>query len=319
MFVSITVTLCAAGSDADDPEHVRDAEIALPGAVADALDGHRGHLSETRGDLRNDRRAGRCDQFPFDVQLPPGHAPQDLGGGRCGQRECTVGALCETVKRGHRAGDDLRPSDQLETDGRADDIDDGVHRAHLMEVNLFRRAAVHPTFGLRESVEDAIGRLLYAVGEVRAADRLPNLLQPPVMVGVRFIEDHTDIRRLDRSLDLPADLDSVPADAQTGEPIPEPIRVRPGADQRSERHVAADSRKAIEIRDLHLYPLSPFINNDVFYIKKMILLHPVLVYFLRVHKQLRVVCFGLIFMSSSFVGWGYYWRRLRSITVYPKV
>ncbi len=77
---------------------------------------------------------------------------------------------------------DLRPAEHLETEGRADDVDDRVHRPHLVEVDLFRRAAVHLAFGLGEPPEDAFGRLLYTVGEFRAADDLQDVLQPPVMV-----------------------------------------------------------------------------------------------------------------------------------------
>ena len=225
----------------------------LPGAVADALDGHGGKRSESRGDLRDDRRAGRCDQFPFDIEFSPGNAAEDLGGGRRGQREDAVGALHIAVKGGHRTGDDLRPAEHLEADGRADDVDDRVHCAHLVEMDLFGGVPVHPAFGLREPPENPFRRLLYGIGEGGAADHLQDLLQAPVMLVMGVVEDHTDVRCLDVSGDLPADLDSVAAHAEGGEILPEPLRVRPCADERPERHVAADTRETVEIGDFHRF------------------------------------------------------------------
>jgi hypothetical protein len=203
------------------------------------------------GDLPDDRRAGRRDQLPFDVQFSPGNAAQDLGGGRRGQGESAVGTFRVAVEGGHRTGDDLRPAEHLETQCRSDDVDDGVHGPHLVEVNLFRRAAVDPAFGLREPQKDSFSRPFHAVGELRAADHLPNVLQPPVMVVMAIIQEHADVRRLDRPGHLFPHLDPVTAHAEAGETFPEPLRVRPRADERPERHVAADARKTVEICDLH--------------------------------------------------------------------
>ena len=123
-----------------------------------------------------------------------------------------------------------------------------------MEMHLFRRAAVHPAFGLGEPPEDASRRLLHRVRERCGVDDFQDVLQTPVM-GMDFIEDNADVRRIDVSGDLPADLDFVSTDAEAGELIPEPLGVRPCADERPERHVAADSRKAVEIGNLHRFTI----------------------------------------------------------------
>ena len=90
-------------------------------------------------------------------------------------------------------------------------------------------------------------------GELGAADHLQDLRQTPVMRVVRLLEDHPDVRRLDVSGGLPADLDPVPADAEAGEPFLEQLRIRPRADERPERHVAADPRETVEIGDSHRF------------------------------------------------------------------
>jgi hypothetical protein len=118
-------------------------------------------------------------------------------------------------------------------------------------MHLFRRAAVHPAFGIGKSPEDAFGRLLHPFGEVRFTDRLQNLLQPPGLVVMVIVEDHADVRRLDMPGDFPAHFDPVPAHAETGEPFPEPLRVRSRGDERPERHIAADSRETVEIGNQH--------------------------------------------------------------------
>ena len=70
---------------------------------------------------------------------------------------------------------------------------------------------------------------------------------------MRLLEDHPDVRRLDVPGGLPADLDPVPAEAERGESFLEQPRIHPRADERPERHVAADPREAVEIGDCHLF------------------------------------------------------------------
>jgi len=84
------------------------------------------------------------------------------------------------------------------------------------------------------------------------------------------IKKHVDIRRLDHAGLLFSDLDSITVEAETGETFPESLRVCPRAYERSERHIATDAGKTVEISYFHLFtrcakypapkPLSIFIT-----------------------------------------------------------
>jgi hypothetical protein len=81
---------------------------------------------------------------------------------------------------------------------RADDVDDGVDRADLVEVHLFQRHLVHERLGLPEGAEDRARQRLDRSGERRRLEHHIDAREVPV--GLRPLQVHVEARRHDRAL-----------------------------------------------------------------------------------------------------------------------
>ena len=78
---------------------------------------------------------------------------------------------------------DAEPLEPL--DG-ADDVDEGIHRAHLVQRHLLRRHAVHAAFGLAQQPERADGALAHPLGDrglLHRRDQLTDVSVRPVIVN----------------------------------------------------------------------------------------------------------------------------------------
>ena len=76
---------------------------------------------------------------------------------------------------------DAEPLEPL--DG-ADDVDEGIHRAHLVQRHLLRRHAVHAAFGLAQQPERADGALAHPLGDrglLHRRDQLTDVSVRPVI------------------------------------------------------------------------------------------------------------------------------------------
>ena len=129
---------------------------AEPGA--DGLDRHRGPLEA--GKRAKDCRRGRRQQL-----AGPGLAwarrrnrragvGQQPGGCRSRDRELTVRGLDRAAAEPERPARDALDAEQPEPDHRADDIDDRVERADLVEVDIVDRDAMDRCLGLGQPRED---------------------------------------------------------------------------------------------------------------------------------------------------------------------
>ena len=142
-------------------------EIAGAGAEAAAVDRHRRHRAEPRGERGQQRRARRSGELHAEVDAAGGGA--DAGeqlhhrGGRVGQ-EPVGGSHHPGAGDDHRAVHDV-DVEHLERGAGADDIDDGVEAADLVEVDLLGRPAVEAPLGLGEGGEDGEGTASDAIGQ----------------------------------------------------------------------------------------------------------------------------------------------------------
>jgi hypothetical protein len=138
---------------------------------------------------------------------------------------------------------------QLEADARADDIYNRVERAHLVKMNLFDRHIMNARFRFRESRKDLRGAGLNTDAQARAFDELENLAQTPVVM--LLARPHVRAHGADaRALNL-LELHLKVADIKPRQLLRERTAVRPGAHKRAQRHVAADTGKAIEVEQTH--------------------------------------------------------------------
>jgi hypothetical protein len=181
---------------------------------------------------------------PVGVVSSSGRSGDD-GGRRV--REQPVGGPDHAGAGGHGAGLHLVDAEHLQRGGRADDVDDGVEAAHLVEVDLLGRTAVQPALDLGQRGEGGEGPgrhpfrqtgLGDQAGDVGRGANDAGLLGPDVGLGGG---DAAPEHRLD--LQLPA------LDRELAEQAADLVRVGAGVDERAQRHVAGDPREAVEPGD----------------------------------------------------------------------
>ena len=119
------------------------------------------------------------------VDSASGTPLQELGRRRGGQRHPAVRRLDPAPARRHRAGLEPVDAEQVEPDGRADDVDDRVDRADLVEVDLRQVDPVDRRLGLAELAEDPLGQLVLPGGQAALVDDRLDVVQVAMRVLVR--------------------------------------------------------------------------------------------------------------------------------------
>ena len=94
-------------------------------------------------------------------------AAKDFGGGRSGEREGAVSALDGSGAVDGDGGGDVFEFEVVDADGGADEINDGVHGTHFMEVDSFDRNAVEFSLGLGHPQKHGEGRVANSWKELR--------------------------------------------------------------------------------------------------------------------------------------------------------
>jgi len=145
---------CAACLAEEGAEVVRDIVVFGAHPVADVLDVHDGHGTERTGEVLDERGAGRSAELAVDAGVVDRDAVEQVRGGRGRDGEDAVGALDLAGPGVHAGGDDLVRSQFLDEHADADDVRDGVHVAHLVEVDLCHRHTVNLAFRLSNQVID---------------------------------------------------------------------------------------------------------------------------------------------------------------------
>ncbi len=136
---------------------------------------------------------------------------------------------------------------QVAAQDAAHDVDEGVHHAHLVKMDVLRGGAMGEAFSVRQSVKDVTAPLLHGIRQ-RAGRKDPTDARQRKRF-FKSVPDHdVHFHRMKRpASDVPptkpitAELEAFQSSDQVG----------PGqacAHQRAQHHVAADSRKTIEMQ-----------------------------------------------------------------------
>jgi len=169
---------------------------------------------------------------------------QEEGGSRRGHGQETMFGHDRSAADIERRADDGADIEQVEGQAGADDIGDGIGRAHLVEMDLLDGHLVDLRFGFAETAEDGDGIAAGAFGDVGLFDRLDDVGK--VAVNVRLLHLHVVLGSADA-----ATLNLLKRNRGTalerGNGIGNGVLVRAGIRQRAHQHVAADSRKCIQI------------------------------------------------------------------------
>ncbi len=226
--------------------------VGAAGAVADRRHRHRRQRPERRGEGGEGGDTGRRRQLEVRVDADGGHRPPGEQGsdGRRRVRQGAVGGGDRPRPDGDRSGDHLVDRQRLEGGGDADDVDDGVDGADLVELDIVGIDAVDRALGLGERVEHRLGTAAHAFGQVGAAEQLANVTGGPVLVAVpgSFDDDVRPRRRHAAALHT-LERQRVAVDAEPGEGGEHGLAVGAGVDEGAEQHVAGDAGAALRVGD----------------------------------------------------------------------
>ena len=91
------------------------------------------------------------------------------------------------LANGDRAAHDVLDIQRLQRGARADDVDDGIDRPDLMELDFAGGHAVHCSFHLGEQAEGSLGAVTNALGQIGRIDQIADCPVAAMMLGVLVI------------------------------------------------------------------------------------------------------------------------------------
>jgi hypothetical protein len=187
-----------------------------------------------------------------------------------------VGAVNPAGAFDDRRSEHPRLAEQLQRDGRANNVHDGIHRADFVKVNLIRRQAVNFSLGFRNALKDGDGFLFHPRGKFAARDesfdfrKIPLLLVPMmVMVVVRMFVPmvmavivRVFVVMLLREVDIKLhagdggflsarDVQVVAIEFEFLQLVFEFARVHAEIEQGGDEHVAGDAAENVEVKGFH--------------------------------------------------------------------
>jgi hypothetical protein len=133
----------------------------------------------------------------------------------------------------------------------ADDVENGIGGAHLVEMDLLHSGAVHTCFRFGDTRERLLRVLLRAVVHVRAIDDLDDVTQMTMRFLGRIVEANVrccNAAALD-AFDLYRDV----ADAKIAYETTQPVIGQSQVQQGRHCHVAADAGEGIEEERAHYF------------------------------------------------------------------
>ena len=173
---------------------------------------------------------------------------------RCRRRNghCSVLAGYGARPQLHRSGEDGVHPEHFQADGGSRDIDDGIHRAHLMEMYFFRSSAVYAGFRLRQQGKNRKGSPLDGIGKGACLNKCSYIRHSPVMVRMAaagvpfFLRQYVNPCSPDAVLLRPAAFQlPLPVHMQFGQFPFQVFPVRSQINQGGQIHISADARAAI--------------------------------------------------------------------------
>jgi len=241
--------LGAHGIAEENAEDVGDGEVAAAGPVSEIGEGHGRDGAEAVGDLGEDGGPGGGDEFGVDVAAADGAAFHKGEGGGGGEGDLAVGAADESAPDGKGGADDLFDAEGFESGEGAADIDDGIHPADLVKVNLIDGGVVDGGLRFADAGEDADGGLFDVVGEVAVCDDLADVGE--MAFGGVVVDVDIDLGGGEAILHDLADVEVEVLDVELGEFGFEGGGGEAGIDEGPEHHVAAGSGDAVKVGGFH--------------------------------------------------------------------
>ena len=142
-------------------QHVRRLpEVVMPRAVADGADLHRRQRAERGRVRREQQRAGRRQQLGLRATGEDRRVTEQAHRGRRRHGEHTVRRVDHAAPDVDRRADDAVGLEPVEREDRADDVDDGVERADLVQVHALHRHLVNGRFRLCQPLEQGLCAVL---------------------------------------------------------------------------------------------------------------------------------------------------------------
>ncbi len=128
--------------------------------------------------------------------------------------------------------------EQIERDAGADDIGDGIDRAHFVKMNFFDRDPVNLRLGLAQTSKHGRGVLFCPIWNRCAVDQFQNPVKMPVISSVPGF--HVKFRRCDSPPRGFFDPVTGP-EVQAFQDLEDGVRGGSRVDQGADGHVAADA------------------------------------------------------------------------------
>ena len=201
---------------------------------------------ELLGESRDQRGPRRRDRLPLDIVGVGRDADEQLERRGRGERQPTVSGVDATASERKRGARDARDAELLERAAHADDVADGVDGAHLVEVDVVGRDAVHPRLGFGQPRKDAQAALADPLGKRRALEQRANRRE--LALGRRALgsaKRHVAARQ-STALDL-RDLQDHRLDVERRQRLSHRAGGRAQIEKRPQDHVPRCAGEAVEV------------------------------------------------------------------------
>ena len=162
-------------------------QIAGAKSVADLFRSEGVERAEFFHKVGEDGGAGGGGEFVRHVELANGDAAEVFGGGGGGEREFSMGALDGPGAVDRDGGGDLPHFEVVDAGGGADEIDDRVDGAHLVEVDSLNRHAMKLGLGLGDAMEHGEGGVAHLRGELGFFQKIMDIRPVPAVMVVIMV------------------------------------------------------------------------------------------------------------------------------------
>src|SRR5579863_8673485 len=226
-------------------------EVRGTRAITNGGNAHRRDFSVRRRKRSGYGRASGSDQFFLDTAGKCWSAAKEFGScGRGNGKKAMLG-LHAAAANVHRGAGELLDAEKVEADGCADDVDNGIHSAHFVEMNFFDGNVVDFSFGFAKAAEDFGGVFGGARSESSLVDHFQNVGKMTMMVLLTdFDGDLGGMNGLARDF-LRGNFPGI--EAELAEFGFETREFEAGVDESAEHHVSADAGKTIEVNKFHFF------------------------------------------------------------------
>ena len=229
--------------------------LSPPCPVANPVRHHGGHRPERLGQRHQDGRARRRSAFARLGAVGRRTPADQFHHGRRRHRQPAMRRV--DISRSHRPRRADQPVRPQQRQGRADarDVDDGVDRPDLVEVDLLRRGAVDPCLCLRQAAKDRLGLGGRRPRQVPRVQDLVDGRQTPVIVLPLMPDPHLRPRDPQPVPHLRTNIQVIPRHRQRAEVPAEGLLVGAGVQEGPQEHVAARPGEGIHVDESHRRPL----------------------------------------------------------------